>query len=294
MTTILVVDDAPEDRQVATGLLRQDPELETVEAENGCQALALFSNVLPELVLTDLHMPEMDGLELVGAMRRQYPDVPVILMTAHGSEVIAVDALRQGAASYVPKAVLDSRLLDTVSQVLDAARMEQAYKRLTECMGNSTFTFHLENDRTLIRPLVDLTQSALAGMQLCDGSKRIQAGIALEEALVNALEHGNLELPSELREQDEDAYRRLAFERAAQLPFRDRRIHIKMEMNRSEAQLVVCDEGAGFAPSAVGVPTDLENLERASGRGLLLMRTFMDHVEFNDSGNQVTMIKRRE
>ena len=56
---------------------------------------------------------------------------------------------------------------------------------------------------------------------------------------------------------------------------------------------VITDEGPGFDPSSLPDPTDLENLEKASGRGLLLIRTFMDEVQHNDRGNELTMVFRR-
>ena len=103
MATVLVVDDNPVDRHLAGALLAKRPEMKVLFAENGRDALALLEERCPDLVLTDLHMPEMDGLELVVEVRKNFPLVPIILMTAFGSEEIAIQALQKGAASYVPK-----------------------------------------------------------------------------------------------------------------------------------------------------------------------------------------------
>ena len=103
MATILVVDDSAVDRRLVGGLLETDAELEVEYAAHGKEALAKIEYLVLELVVTDLMMPEMDGLELVAAMRSKYPLIPVILMTSKGSEEIAVRALQEGAASYVPK-----------------------------------------------------------------------------------------------------------------------------------------------------------------------------------------------
>jgi anti-sigma regulatory factor (Ser/Thr protein kinase) len=117
--------------------------------------------------------------------------------------------------------------------------------------------------------------------------------VALHEALSNAIFHGNLEVSSELREQEEAAYYRLAEQRRQQKPWSDRRVYLSARMSRLEAVFVVRDEGSGFDPSALPNPTDPANLERVSGRGLLLIQTFMDRVEHNETGNQITMSKRR-
>src|SRR5262245_58872598 len=114
----LVVDDSPIDRTLAQSLLEKQLRARVITAENGAAALTRISDAAPDVVLTDLQMPELDGLALVEAIRRDYPFVPTILMTAHGSEETALAALRAGAASYVNKRNLASRLIETVQDVL--------------------------------------------------------------------------------------------------------------------------------------------------------------------------------
>src|SRR5687767_9244295 len=103
MKKILVVDDSPVDQTLVGRLLQKCEGLEPIYADNGREALAAIEREEPDLVLTDLQMPEMDGLALVKAIRKQHSSVPVILMTAFGSEDIAMEALHRGAANYVPK-----------------------------------------------------------------------------------------------------------------------------------------------------------------------------------------------
>ncbi len=117
-------------------------------------------------------------------------------------------------------------------------------------------------------------------------------GVGLGEAFANAMFHGNLELCSSLRETDADAYHRMAEERRRQSPYQDRRVEIEVRMARDKAEFVVRDQGRGFDPSSLPDPTDPANLEKVTGRGILLMRSFMDDVFFNERGNEVTMVKR--
>jgi anti-sigma regulatory factor (Ser/Thr protein kinase) len=116
---------------------------------------------------------------------------------------------------------------------------------------------------------------------------------ALTEALTNAIDHGNLELDSALREKDGRAYRQLGIERSKQQPFSRRRVYVTSQINESQATIIVRDDGPGFDPRTLPDPTDPENLLKPSGRGVMLIRTFMDAVAFNDKGNEVTMTKRR-
>ena len=125
MTTVLVVDDSAVDRRLAGGMLEKNAEWNIEYASDGAEALARFGSQVPDAVVTDMQMPEMDGLELVETIRARYPLVPVILMTAHGSEDVAVQALERGAASYVPKVNLARDLADTVASVLAVARADR-------------------------------------------------------------------------------------------------------------------------------------------------------------------------
>src|SRR5579859_3625476 len=131
-TTVLVVDDAPVDRLVTGATIDQMPGWRAVYAESGADALAAIARDRPRIVLTDLNMPGMDGLALVAEVRRSYPAVPVVLMTAYGNEEIALEALQAGAASYVPKKCLERDLASTLERVAAAAQLEGRHQRLLE------------------------------------------------------------------------------------------------------------------------------------------------------------------
>lgn len=292
MPTVLVVDDSAVDRKLVKGLLTKSPDLEVEMAANGAEALERLTQSRPALIVTDLVMPGMSGLELVALVVERYPEVPVILMTGKGSEEIAVKALVAGAASYVPKGVLHQHLLTTVQDVLDMVRERSGHTRLMGCLQRGQFQFVLSNDASLIPSLINHVQSLVASVGLCDEANVIRVCIALEEALRNALYHGNLELTSEQREGDSAEYQRLIDERSTVEPYARRELTITVEVSPTSGRFVIRDQGPGFDPSKLPDPTDPENLERVSGRGLLLMRTFMDEVKFNPSGNEVTMLKR--
>jgi len=101
MTTILVVDDSAMDRRVAGRPLEKQPDCQLFYTEDGYAALKSVDENLPDVVVTDMAMPHLDGLQLVKAMKRNFSLIPVIIMTAVGTEKTAVQALTRGAASYV-------------------------------------------------------------------------------------------------------------------------------------------------------------------------------------------------
>src|SRR5262245_22288060 len=290
----LVVDDSPIDRALVASLLSKQLRASVRVAENGAAALAALAERSPDVVLTDLQMPELDGLALVQAIRREHPLVPTILMTAHGSEEIALAALRQGAASYVNKRNLARRLAETVHDVLAVARGSRQQLRLHECWGATEFQFELDNDATLIPVLVNHLQEYQSTVRRRDEAELMHVGVALHEALRNAIHHGNLELSSALRQQDQEGYYRLAEQRRRQEPYCQRRVSLHVRESRQESRYVVADDGPGFDTHDFSYdPTDASNLDKPSGRGLLLIRTFMDEVTFNARGNEITMVHRR-
>ena len=292
MTTILVVDDSTVDQRLAGGLLEKDENFTLRYAIHGADALEKIKDERPDLVLTDLVMPEMDGLELVSMVRSEYPSLPVILMTSAGNEEICVQALQAGAASYVPKRALAQRLSETVYQVIEVSTHERTVSRLMECMTMNHCTFELDNDNALIPPMVNYLLEEAARMGACDEMDRTRIGVALEESLVNALCHGNLEVGSELRGDDDEAYYNLLAERRGKEPYKSRRIHLDVTLTRESAKFAIRDEGPGFNPDDLPDPTDPANLEKACGRGVLLMRSFMDEVSYNEAGNCVTLVKK--
>jgi CheY-like chemotaxis protein/anti-sigma regulatory factor (Ser/Thr protein kinase) len=292
MPTVLVVDDSAVDRKLVAGLLAKGRNLQVEQAATADEAVGRLPGLQPDLIVTDLVMPGMSGLDLVRHVAEKHRHIPVILMTGKGSEEIAVESLRAGAASYVPKGALHVHLVATVEDVLAMTRERHSHDRLMGSLKRGQFEFSVGNDAALIPSLIAYVQSLLGSVGLCDDAGVIRVCIALEEALRNAIYHGNLELTSDQREGDALEYQQIVEERSRQEPYASRSLHVRLDVRSDEARFVVSDQGPGFDPSQLPDPTDPENLEKVSGRGLLLMRTFMDEVAFNGTGNQVTMIKR--
>ncbi len=294
MIKILVVDDSVMDQKIAAGLLQRDTGWEVEFAANGHQAWGRVQNeqlVLPDVIITDLQMPEMNGLDLVRQMQREFPLVPIVLMTAQGSETIAVEALQQGASSYVPKSKLASMLTPTVRQVLALAGELRTKRSLFRHMETMECRLELPNDSAVLTSLVSYLQGVLRDMDVLSENDRIRTGVALEEALLNAAYHGNLEVSSALREINHLKFYELARERSQLSPYKDRRIFVHARIDKNGLEYTVRDEGPGFDLCELPDPTSAQNLERPCGRGLLLMRTFMDEVAYNEQGNEVRMLK---
>lgn len=260
------------------------------------QALQEIVKEMPALFLVDMQDLVKHGIDLVDTLRRKHPLVPVVLLTRRDDEPI-YQALRHGAVNYVPWKSAETELVEVVESVLLASEVRKCRNRLLSYVVQQDHVFTLGNDTTLIPALITLFQETLLGIGICDQAESVRVNMAMEEALLNAVYHGNLEVSSKLRndpERGDEPYREQIEQRRRTTPYRERKITVHAHFTAQEAKIVVTDEGPGFDPGSLPDPTDPENIELASGRGLLLIRTFMDEVSHNAAGNEITMIKKRQ
>lgn len=264
MTTVLIVDDSALDRELARRIVAEDAQLSVETVEDGHAALERLKSGGVDLVLTDLMMPDINGLQLVTTIRLDHPDVPVIIMTGGGTEVVAMNALAQGAASYVPKRMLNDWLPNTIRDVLSLQQAQRTHGKLLECFSVVQFELTLENDPAIISPLVEYLQQIVGGMRMFDKTETYRLGVGLKEALRNAL-------------------------------YRDRTIHFVVRIDRHKARFTLrADAGDGPVFDAAAIPSveDLDALNTTDERGFMLMRSHLDDVRFNETGTEVVLVKR--
>jgi DNA-binding NtrC family response regulator len=107
--TVLIADDHESTRETLAEVVKKAGH-KPLAAKNGREALSLIEDREVDIVLTDLRMPDLDGLDLLDRVKRDFDGVPVVLITAHGSEDVAVSAIKRGAADYLPKPLDLNRL----------------------------------------------------------------------------------------------------------------------------------------------------------------------------------------
>jgi len=296
MAKVLLVEDSPT-QAVEIRMLLEEGAHEVLHVANGRLAVDILEQQPIELVVTDLEMPEMNGLELVEVMKMDFEHIPAVLVTARGSEELASKALQMGAASYVPKNHLQALLNDTITDVLGVIRADASFSKLIATLQKNVFVFDLPNDASLISPLVGLLMQVIPGMKLISGSDLVRIGVAVEHALVNAMYRGNLELgpsvtPAHRAIVYDDATTDLIEQRKTTQPYKDRRVHVDAVLSKEEIRILIRDDGNGFDTSKVPASGDSKVLDTESGRGLVLMASFTDELLFNAGGNEVTLVKR--
>lgn len=306
--TILIVDDSRVDQRLIGGLLRVNSAYRIEFAENGKEALEKMAMAPPNLVVTDLVMPEMNGLALVREIRVRYPQVPAILMTAHGNEDTAMEAMAAGAVSYVPKAQQAERLLLTADRVMARADSDRYRRGFGVRLNELYCSYSLDNDPGVVAPLVDQIQHTLSSLRVGDRIERIRTCVALEEALLNAIYHGNLEIDKgemakahadfegeRLTLLAEELAEAIAAAETDGLPQRqDREVTLDAHISAECARFVIRDGGHGFDHESLARRRLSDYFECGESRGLMLMRLMMDEVSFNSVGNEVTLVKTND
>ena len=132
---ILIVDDKANIRMVLKGIL-ENSGYNVSEADNGKSALTEIEKYLPDIVLTDLKMDEMDGIELTRKIKQKYPSLPVIIMTAYGSISSAVDAIKSGGYDYITKPIDYDLLKIKIERALEDRKIKKENSSLREKLNN--------------------------------------------------------------------------------------------------------------------------------------------------------------
>ncbi len=135
MNRVLIADDDPASRRLLEVRLRP-LECDVATAGNGEQAVAAIRKEVPDLVLLDLQMPKMGGIEVLRALRNEGIDVPVIVITAHGSIETAVEAMKEGAYDFITKPVDGNHFDIVVRKALEREGLKRSLELLTEETDN--------------------------------------------------------------------------------------------------------------------------------------------------------------
>jgi len=170
---ILTVDDHPLLRGGLAALLAGEPDMELVaECSNGKQAIQQFRTHRPDITLMDLQMPEMSGLDAIIAIRGEFPDARIIVLTTYAGDVQALRALQAGARAYLLKNLVHKELLDTIRAV-HAGKKAISPPVSDEIAGHAT-------DDALTKAEIDVLRLIAAG----NANKQIADRLSISEETV--------------------------------------------------------------------------------------------------------------
>ena len=288
---VLVVDDQKVLRSLLSRYLQREG-FEPVEAGDGREALALYRTTNPAVVLSDVMMPEMDGLGMLKAIRALDPTAAVILMTGYGNEEVLLQALRGGAVNFFKKPFDFQEVLAVVRSVSrhrlspDPAPFQSRY------LVEENKVFELLTSDVQVQPVIN--QIALHLGSIADETQIIHIRIGIEEMINNAVEHGHLGITLEEKHEalEKGVFGELVRRRLETDGNADKKIRVTSRLTRTELVLTIRDEGPGFDWRSLPALSP-EALLRYNGRGILLTRIYFDEVLYNEKGNEVTLIRKK-
>lgn len=220
-----------------------------------------------DLIISDLTDDAESGIQIISDLKRKRLIVPVVVTSEDAQHHGIVKAFKMGAANFVRRPYDRDELRNIIEKTL-------SYKlRFVEDLRVIPFVreqieFELPSELSLMNGVLQYLIERVARLGLIQPD-RSNLFIALDEAFVNAVKHGNRNDPTKL-------------------------VRISADLSTREARFVIEDEGEGFDVANIPDPCDPANLFKTSGRGVLLIHNIMDHVEYNERGNRLTMIKRPE
>lgn len=176
---ILVIDDKPESVDLLAEYLLRPNGYETIVASNGAQGLQAALDQHPDLIILDQRMPEMNGLQVLRALREQENDVPVILMTAFGDESVIIEALRLGVCDYLAKPYQVDDMLNAVRKGLNSSQSrhqrEHVWGELQDIIRQIGHMFVESIDKVfnlVVESAVQMTRSQESYLLLLDETTR--------------------------------------------------------------------------------------------------------------------------
>ncbi len=283
---VLLVEDDPSSRLYLESLLEIN-NIDVKSAENGIEGLNVFDEFNPDIVITDIQMPMMNGLELLEILKKKKPETVVIITTAFGSERYAIQALQLGASNYLKKPVIGNDLIPILLKykriLFEKPDKYVACGNLLEHYYKIEFDARIEN----IPRIIDRLLQEAGCFMPKDVKFSIELGLV--ELITNAIEHGCLEISYFQKQKalDEHKLDDIYKTRECDPKYKDLKITVEYKFDSKSSTWTISDNGKGFDWHHLPDPTSDENLEQLSGRGIFITRFIFDELTYFGRGNVV-------
>ena len=209
MSRILIIEDEPAIRRVLVKILSdEDKSHELFEAENGIEGINLIKKHQFDLIISDVKMPKVDGIEVLEFINLNFPETPFVMISGHGDLDMAVDSMKKGAFDYISKPPDLNRLLTTVRNALDKKKLivenkvlKKKIKKNFEMIGESKAILEIKN---LIEKVAETEAKILINGPNGSGKELVAKSIHISSKRADSplIEVNCAAIPSELIESE--------------------------------------------------------------------------------------------
>jgi DNA-binding response OmpR family regulator len=269
--------------------------LTVVRVGTGAEALEVARTVPIHLVLLDLDLPDGHSLQVLDQLRNDHPELPGVVVADPSNASRLEAALDGGAANFLCKPLRHREVTFVLDRLRRALREEEGLQVALGAVVERRTDLEIPSDLTVIPRVVNLlgreVQCHFPGFHV----PLPDIKLALYEALANAVEHGSLEIDFEGKAEamlDPGGLAELIEQRRRDPRLSRRRVRVSVWYKVDSVEYRVQDEGPGFDPSGFCPQRALDDVQSLHGRGLALIRHYMDEVEWSGRGREIRMVRK--
>ncbi len=290
---ILVVDDEPSICSMVNRFLEMNNYQADI-ANNGKEALEMIEKNHYQLVLSDIKMPEMDGISFMQAAKEVNPEILFIIMSGYGTLESAIQAQKLGAINFIKKPLSVIELISTIKKAEDLIFKKNVPYKISPYIRNidKHLIFTAKNLSENIDLVVDYLVLELPHFSLTE-VKIDNLTLALYETINNAIEHGCLKLDKMMgRENTVEEFQDFTREKLKRLEkpeYSEKEIVIRLNYLDNMIKYSIKDSGDGFDYKKYQKDIDNQLYVDSINKGLFLIQNTVDAVDFNDKGNEIIL-----
>lgn len=252
------------------------------------------------VMIADVDGSEIDAREFLSRLRREHLHVPLIVLSENAETGRMLRTVGLGTADFFRKPAETSLVIEAVRRMARMAESGLTFFPRMRHLISSSFEIEYRTDEINPNHVAHFLANMLFMEEFCDEAMMNRIEIAIHESIINAIEHGNLELTSVLKPtslEEEDRFAALRNRRLADEEYGSRKIRITYKLQETRLEISVSDQGTGFdheeCLKAIRGGTDPEKLLACYGRGLVLIVFSVDEIVFDQTGATITLIVNR-
>lgn len=287
---VLVVEDDFPSRELLRIFIEKEGH-ECITAEDGKLGFDIFKKNMPDIIISDVRMPQMNGVELLETVRKISKDVLIVFVTGHGNEDLALKALELGANNYLKKPIDLSELKVLLKRYETLIQNKNIEHYIPDFIISREFELVVDSDLNLIQSVANYLVDKTGVM--FDTKERIRIELGLTELLLNSVEHGNWEISSEEKTQAllDNTLMELYNTKTSNAELKERRVKIIHKQTDRYCEWLIQDEGCGFNWKCTPNSSNQQFMKNNHGRGIFLSKLQFDEFEYIGIGNTVRVKK---